>query len=96
MQEGAGQVETQKIILVLSFWVLGMETVSSSNINPQTSAWIKDPNFNAFKKDVEDKKQMILFVGAGINYSIGIRLHWLTNYALWQIILSASKEKKMM
>ena len=48
----------------------------SSNINPQTSAWINDPDFNAFKKDVEDRKQMILFVGAGINYSTGTRLLW--------------------
>ena len=76
VQEGAGQVETQKIIIVLSFWGLGMETVSPSNINPQTSAWINDPDFNAFKKDVEDRKQMILFVGAGINYSTGTRLLW--------------------
>ncbi len=37
---------------------------------------IIDTNFMAFKQDVEKKKQMILFVGAGINYSRGTQLLW--------------------
>lgn len=28
-------------------------------------------NFNSLKNDLKDKKQMVLFVGAGINYSEG-------------------------
>ncbi len=33
-------------------------------------------NFNSLKNDLKDKKQMVLFVGAGINYSEGKKVLW--------------------
>lgn len=33
-------------------------------------------NFDLFKKDLEDRKQMVLFVGAGINYSKDVKILW--------------------
>ena len=33
-------------------------------------------NFDLFKRDLEDRKQMVLFVGAGINYSKDVKILW--------------------
>lgn len=35
-----------------------------------------DYTYNLLKKDFEANKQIVLFVGAGINYSIGHQILW--------------------
>ena len=34
------------------------------------------PNLSLLKQDLEQKKQMVLFVGAGINFTPGVDLSW--------------------
>lgn len=52
-------------------------------------------NLNLLRQDFENKKQVALFVGAGINYSPGVRLLWddVINY-LFEIVVSRMSIEK--
>jgi len=49
----------------------------------------EDENFIKFKKDIEGKKQTVLFIGASVNYANDRKMMWpdLLNYLMEDFVL---------